>query len=106
MFAIVADSRSALPASSSVELVVSASTPEELVVDSLSRLLYLSEVEDVILCDFDVGESGPSTLRIRARSVPMRKVVIVGPAIKAVTYHDLDVGQTESGWRGRVFFDV
>jgi SHS2 domain-containing protein len=85
---------------------VSAPTPEELVVDTLSQLLYLSEVEDVVFCDFEVSGSGPSTLRIKARSVPLRDVVIEGPAVKAVTYHDLEVGQSESGWKGRVFFDV
>ena len=31
---------------------------------------------------------------------------IGGPAIKAVTYHQLTVERTADGWRARVFFDV
>ena len=31
---------------------------------------------------------------------------IGGPAIKAVTYHQLAVERTADGWRGQVFFDV
>ena len=34
------------------------------------------------------------------------EVTIGGPAIKAVTYHQLLVERTPVGWRARVFFDV
>ena len=33
-------------------------------------------------------------------------VTIGGPAIKAVTYHQLIVERTADGWRAQVFFDV
>jgi len=33
-------------------------------------------------------------------------VVVGGPAIKAVTYHQLSVERTGDVWRARVFFDV
>ena len=33
-------------------------------------------------------------------------VKIGGPAIKAVTYHQLLVERTPDGWRAQVFFDV
>ena len=33
-------------------------------------------------------------------------VAIGGPAIKAVTYHQLLVERTDGGWRAQVFFDV
>ncbi len=33
-------------------------------------------------------------------------VTIGGPAIKAVTYHQLAVERTADGWRAQVFFDV
>lgn len=36
----------------------------------------------------------------------VRDVTIGGPAIKAVTYHQLAVERTADGWRARVFFDV
>ena len=33
-------------------------------------------------------------------------IPIGGPAIKAVTYHQLSVERTPGGWLGRVYFDV
>ena len=36
----------------------------------------------------------------------VKDVTVGGPAIKAVTYHQLTVEQTPDGWLARVFFDV
>ncbi|MGH2785670.1 MAG: archease [Actinomycetota bacterium] len=36
----------------------------------------------------------------------VKDVTVGGPAIKAVTYHQLAVERTADGWRARVFFDV
>lgn len=105
MFAIVASSGDE-PATSTIELAVESSSNEDLVVDVLSQLLYVSEVEDVILRDIDVEETGPTAVKVRAHGVPFRDVAIAGPAIKAVTYHALEVRRFEGGWLGRVFFDV
>lgn len=89
-----------------VGVVVSASDPEDLVVDLLSELLYQSEVEDVLLGDFEVEQLGELELKVTARGVPLGEVELAGPPIKAVTYHQVGVEQTEDGWRARVYFDV
>jgi SHS2 domain-containing protein len=36
----------------------------------------------------------------------IRDAVVGGPAIKAVTYHQLSVERAGEGWRARVYFDV
>jgi len=36
----------------------------------------------------------------------METATVGGPAIKAVTYHQLLVERSDDGWRARVFFDV
>lgn len=36
----------------------------------------------------------------------IRNAVVGGPAIKAVTYHQLSVERVSNGWRAQVFFDV
>ncbi|HJR19318.1 MAG TPA: archease [Actinomycetota bacterium] len=36
----------------------------------------------------------------------VKDVTVGGPAIKAVTYHQLAVERTPDGWLARVFFDV
>lgn len=85
---------------------VEASTREDLVVDTLSELLYLSETEDLHLCRFEVSGAGEDSLHVRAVGVPIAGVEPTGPSIKAVTYHQLEITETPDGWTGRVYFDV
>lgn len=85
---------------------VRAASTEELVVDALAELLYVSEVEELMLCSFEVTQPGPGELAIMAGGVDASRVVLRGPPIKAVTYHDLTVTREPDGWYGRVYFDV
>jgi SHS2 domain-containing protein len=89
-----------------IEISVWAETPEDLVVDVLSHLLYISEVENLLLRGFETTMDDRRTAHVRARSIPLEVAEVEGPAIKAVTYHDLVVTKTDDGWRGRVYFDV
>jgi len=90
-----------------VEVEVVAQGMEELVVDTLSELLYHSEVENLIFCAFRVS-TGPKdfAVRVKAGGVLVGAVEPVGPPIKAVTYHDLVVEQRDDAWYCRVYFDV
>jgi SHS2 domain-containing protein len=86
---------------------VESATPEDLVVDTLSELVYLSEIEDLVFCAFKVDSSrGPLAISVEAGGVPVAAVEPSGPPIKAVTYHRLVVEEREDGWYGRVYFDV
>lgn len=86
---------------------VEATSPEDLVVDCLSELLYRSEVENILFCDIRVT-MGPGALEahIEAGGVPSGSVDLDGPPIKAVTLHDLAVERQGDDWYGRVYFDV
>jgi len=88
-----------------VAVSVSSATREDLVVEALSDLLYRFEVEDVVFVEIAVEET-QSDFVIAARGVPLADVEIIGPPIKAVTYHDLVVEERPDGWFGRVYFDV
>lgn len=104
MFALMAES---VPEGDlEVEIEMSATTPEDLVVDLLSELLYRSEVEDVHLGGFEVEAKGELDFVARARGVPLSQIELTGPPIKGVTYHQVSVEQTDDGWRARVYFDV
>lgn len=86
---------------------IESATPEDLVVDTLSELVYLSEIEDLVFCAFKVDSSrGALAISVEAGGVPVAAVEPSGPPIKAVTYHQLVVEEREDGWYGRVYFDV
>ncbi len=85
---------------------VASPTVEDLVVDMLSELLYRAEVDDTIFCDFAAQQPDSHTLKVVARGCDSTSIELGGTPIKVVTYHDLVVRQDESGWYGRVYFDV
>ena len=88
-------------------LTIDAETVEDLLVDTMSELLYLSETEDLLFCDFRVRvHPGGPAATMEVGGVPASAVEPAGPPIKAVTYHDLVVEQRDGGWYGRVYFDV
>ena len=89
-----------------VSVEVQANTVEDLVVDVLAELLYRSEVADLIFCVFDVSTDDRPGVHIEAKGVPVGDVELTGPPIKAVTYHDVVVRESDEGWYGRIYFDV
>lgn len=90
-----------------VEVSVSSSSVEDLVVDILSELLYRSEVDGVTFGAFraTVPTAGLSAT-VEAGGVPTGESDPTGPPIKAVTYHDLAIRALDDGWYGRVYLDV
>lgn len=105
MFELIADIRGR-PAAGSAALEVTAESDVDLVYEALSELLYESDVEGLLFCDFDVEVIAERSLAITARGISWEDTELVGPPIKAVTYHDIEVTETEEGWHGRVYFDV
>lgn len=89
----------------SISIEIEAGSLVDLVVDTLSELLYRSEIEDLFLHEFRVKGS-TKMVTVEASAIPRRHVEQTGPAIKAVTYHDLTVEQRPEGWYARVYFDV
>lgn len=78
---------------------------ETVLVQFLSELVYVLHAEHLAFYDFDVtvpaGAEG--TVSVRAVGDP---VAGIDKEIKAVTWHGLDIHETNGGYRGRVTFDV
>lgn len=85
------------------EIDLRAEDVELLLVEWLSELLYLGEREGVVFVEFDMQD---------VRSTALRAIVRGGRSeehhthIKAVTFSELDVAQTDRGYETVVVFDV
>lgn len=75
---------------------------ETMLVDFLTELLYLSEERGLVLDDFTFDEEQD---KISVRSTG-RKILSQERAIKAVTFHNLNVEETETGVITTITFDV
>lgn len=106
MFELMFDVSGHRPERTTVVEVQGAGTAD-LLVDTLSDLLYRSEVDDVLPCHFDTIAVDSRSVTMQVGTVPLRPDMLEGPPIKAVTYHDLVVDRRADGsWRAQVFFDV
>lgn len=85
---------------------VSAESKEALLFDYLDELIYQRDVREVLPTDHRVSidENDVSTLEASARGVPFE--AIDAREIKAVTYSEMELERTSSGWRAYVVFDV
>jgi SHS2 domain-containing protein len=86
---------------------------EDLLILWLERLLYLYEVNTTLFSDFKVkkienkGNTFILEAEIYGEEIDLSRHEIE-VAIKAPTYHDLEIKENGEGykWRGRVIFDV
>lgn len=88
-------------------LSVTAESVEALLFDYLDDLIYERDVRAVLPVDnrATVGRDGETwTCEASARGVPLADVD--AREIKAVTYSEMDVSETDEGWRGYVVLDV
>ena len=89
-----------------LEAKVNADNREDLLVEWLNELIYLFEVENVLLRRFDITELTDTTLRAECygeRIDPQRHIVVRG--VKAATYHMLRIDEAD-GYKVRVLFDI
>ena len=92
---------------------LAAADRELLLVDWLGEALYLFETEGLVFSAAEVelqgGREDGAAARLEARlhgeSFDSRRHPLK-VQIKAVTYHGLEVRETEEGWRARVIFDI
>lgn len=89
------------------ELAVEARDLEALLFDYLDELIYQRDVRDVMPVDnavrIEPREDG-YTLEGSARGVPLAG--LAAREVKAVTYADMVIEETDAGWRGYVVLDV
>jgi len=113
VFAAVADGMAAamcddIPdAGDRFSLTVEAGGREALLFDYLDELIYERDVRSVLPVDNEasVARAGDAwTCEASARGVPLS--VVSAREIKAVTYSEMDLSETEEGWHAYVVFDV
>jgi len=89
------------------EVEVEAEDFGSLLVRWLSRLLYFLDTEEMLFKRFDVQRLGRFRIRATAWGEPIRcDSHDLRLAIKAVTYHKLEVEKMDGGWRAQVYFDI
>jgi SHS2 domain-containing protein len=96
------------------EIEERAENREALLFDVLDRLIYERDVRGVLPADHEATvECGDGTderprgewvVRASARGVPLAE--IVAREVKAVTYSEMAIEETDDGWRAYVVLDV
>ena len=76
---------------------------DALLVDWLNELLYLHDTEGESYAAYDIESLSSTELRVTVRGGKMSEGKI---EIKAVTFHDLKIGETERGFEATIVFDV
>lgn len=76
---------------------------ESLLVEWLSELAYWAEIEMLVFEEFMVESVSSTHIRARLYGTRVKKMK---KHIKAVTYHNLDIVQTDEGMTATVVFDV
>jgi SHS2 domain-containing protein len=102
MFSLIAH-REDIPPSTEQEISLQAIDGETLLVDWLSELLYLHEMEDAVYTSFDILDISPTTLRAIVRGTERWSP---RTAIKAVTFNDLHIQKTPQGYTTTIVFDT
>lgn len=89
------------------EIALSYHDLETLMVDWLGELLYLHDVEGLLLRRFEVRsiEDGRFEARVWGEFFQERQHVI-RTEVKAATFHQLEVKQRRGSWRARVILDL
>ena len=86
------------------ELRVLSSDLPALLVDFLSEILYLEQINKEI---YSRVEFKKFTEKEIEAEISGKKVIRLGADIKAVTYHEIDVRQKENGeWEATIIFDI
>jgi SHS2 domain-containing protein len=90
------------------EIALEAGSAEQLLIDGLLELLFLTETEGLVFRHFQVDELSDMSLRARAwgeRFDPERHRSN-NVMVKAVTHHMLEIGREDGGYRVQVLFDI
>ncbi len=104
MFSIIVDG-SDIDVRQQREISLEAADDDQLLVDWLSELLYIHDVEGLVFDSFDL--SIDDGLHAIARGEPYsREKHGYGSEIKAVTYHLLAIKRTKKGIELKVLFDI
>jgi protein archease len=90
-----------------VRIEVKGTDPPDLLVNWLSEILYQHDAERCLFQDFRVeslGDRAASGIAWGEKINPARHQTNL--MVKAITYHQLSLQQTASGWRAQVYVDI
>ncbi len=80
---------------------------DRLMVDWLSELLYLHDVEHLLFKSFKVESLGESGLKAIVKGELYEEGVhAIKTEVKAVTYHQIQVKRENRGWRAQIILDL
>jgi SHS2 domain-containing protein len=102
LFSLMANLENLAP-SVSREVHLEAPDRESLLVDWLNELLYLHEVEEEIYTRFEIETLSSTALSATVRGTKTKASKLT---VKAATFHDLEIRETEDGYMTTVVFDV
>ena len=107
MYGLMADPARVRPALAR-EVTLIAGSAEDLLVDWLSELLFLTEVDHMVFATFDVriAQDGEYWLNAKAcgeKISPRHEIFL---HVKAVTYHDLRVEKRNNVYEAQVLLDI
>jgi SHS2 domain-containing protein len=78
---------------------------EELLVNWLNELLFLSATKEIIFDDFQIKKLTSQCLEARVAG-RLSADYRFKAEVKAATYHELKIEKRASGWQARVIFDL
>lgn len=111
MFGLIADVE-AVTSTVEERVELDAYDTETLLVSWLGELLWLNETHDLIFTDYRIERLTPVHLRATVSGGPLpadRSEISSGgqwKQIKAVTFHDLAIVETDNGYEVTIVFDV
>ena len=76
-----------------------------LLVDWLGEVLYLQDTRDVVVAGLEVSSAAEDRAAGWVELAP-RPEEIEGTAVKAITYHQLEVTERDGRWVAQVFLDI
>jgi len=80
---------------------------DRLMVDWLSELLYLHDVENLLFKGFKVDSVGEDGLKATVKGERFQEGMhVIKTEVKAVTYHQIEVRREKRGWRAQVVLDL
>jgi SHS2 domain-containing protein len=93
----------AIPLAVERSITLEAIDAESLLVNWLSELAYWAEAEKLLFAEFQLTQISLTFLQAKVVGGPVAQLQ---KHIKAVTYHNLEIGQGPAGFEATVVFDV
>lgn len=105
MFDLIVDKR-AVAAKKKMKFNLKAPDVKELFVSWLRELLYQYSAKGMVFKNIKISKLTDTQIEAIAAGEKINKSHIFKNDLKAVTYHDLEIKKTKTGWKTQVIFDV